>query len=76
MKLFISADIEGTAGIVNLNETKPGDQYEYFSGQMTKEVAAACRGAVAPMLRPGIWIRRPCPGKPGFCGTGREARPV
>ena len=47
MKLFISADIEGTAGIVNLNETKPGDQYEYFSGQMTKEVAAACRGAVA-----------------------------
>ena len=47
MKLFISADIEGTAGIVNWNETKPGDQYEYFSGQMTKEVAAACRGAVA-----------------------------
>ncbi len=33
MKLFISADIEGTAGIVNWNETKPGDQYEYFSGR-------------------------------------------
>lgn len=47
MKIFISADIEGTAGIVNWKETEPGDQYAYFSGQMTREVAAACRGAVA-----------------------------
>lgn len=47
MKIFISADIEGTAGIVNWKETEPGDQYAYFSGQMTKEVAAACRGAVS-----------------------------
>ena len=47
MKLFISADIEGTAGIVSWKETQPGDQYGYFSGQMTKEVACACRGAVA-----------------------------
>ena len=44
MKLFISSDIEGTAGIVNWKETKPGDQYGYFAGQMTKEVAAACEG--------------------------------
>ena len=47
MKLFISADIEGTAGIVSWKETAPGDQYGYFAGQMTKEVAAACEGAVA-----------------------------
>lgn len=47
MKLFISADIEGTAGIVNWKETEPGDRYGYFAGQMTKEVAAACRGALA-----------------------------
>lgn len=44
MKLFISADIEGTAGIVSWKETAPGDQYGYFAGQMTKEVAAACEG--------------------------------
>lgn len=47
MKLFISADIEGTAGIVDWKETQPGDQYGYFAGQMTKEVAAACKGALA-----------------------------
>ncbi len=47
MKLFISADIEGTAGVVNWKETEPGDQYAYFAGQMTKEVAAACEGALA-----------------------------
>lgn len=42
-KLFISADIEGTAGIVNWNETErsvPHD-YDYFANQMTREVAAA-----------------------------------
>lgn len=33
MKLFISADIEGTAGIVSWKETAPGDQYGYFAGQ-------------------------------------------
>lgn len=46
-KLFISADIEGTAGIVNWNETErsvPHD-YDYFANQMTREVAAACEGA-------------------------------
>ena len=42
-KLFISADIEGTAGIVNWNETErsvPHD-YDYFANQMTREVAAS-----------------------------------
>ena len=37
-KLFISADIEGTAGIVNWDETErsvPHD-YDYFANQMKK----------------------------------------
>ncbi|MCI8401969.1 MAG: hypothetical protein HFI38_07800 [Lachnospiraceae bacterium] len=46
MRLFVSADIEGTAGIVNWKETEPGDRYAYFAGQMTKEVTAACEGAL------------------------------
>ena len=50
-KLFISADIEGTAGIVNWNETErsvPHD-YDYFANQMTREVAAAisCSASMA-----------------------------
>lgn len=47
MKLFISADIEGTAGVAAWKETEPGDKYEYFARQMSGEVAAACEGAVA-----------------------------
>ena len=46
-KIFISADIEGTSGIAHWNETErtiPHD-YDYFAGQMTREVAAACEGA-------------------------------
>ena len=48
MKIFISSDIEGTTGITNWDETelnKP--ENSYFLKQMTKEVAAACEGAVA-----------------------------
>ena len=48
MKLFISADIEGTAGIVNWSETEYGkDGYEYFRRQMTREVSAACEAALS-----------------------------
>lgn len=47
MKLFLSADIEGTAGIADWKETEYGkDGYEYFRRQMTREVAAACEGAI------------------------------
>ncbi len=42
-RLFISADIEGTAGIAAWKET--GDD-SYFRSQMTEEVAAVCRGAL------------------------------
>ena len=47
MRLLISADIEGTAGIATWGETEKKDQeYAYFRRQMTKEVSAACRGAM------------------------------
>ena len=48
MKLYISADMEGTAGITHWDETNAGHpQYEYFRDQMTREVAAACEGAMS-----------------------------
>ena len=46
-KLYLSADIEGTCGISHWDETmigKPG--YGYFARQMSREVAAACQGAI------------------------------
>lgn len=47
MKLFISADIEGTTGITLWDETNNGhSRYPYFQEQMTREVAAACQGAL------------------------------
>lgn len=48
MKVYISADIEGVAGVTFWDETsrgKPG--YERARQQMTAEVAAACEGALA-----------------------------
>lgn len=48
MKLFISSDIEGTCGIAHWDETEKGrDGYAHFAQQMTREVAAACEGALA-----------------------------
>ena len=47
MKLFISADIEGTTGITRWEETENGhSRYPYFARQMSLEVAAACEGAL------------------------------
>lgn len=46
MKIFLSADIEGTTGIAAWDETEIGKaKYPAFAQQMTREVAAACRGA-------------------------------
>lgn len=48
MRVYISADIEGTTGICNWDETEMGSQnWNYFKEQMTREVAAACKGAFA-----------------------------
>lgn len=47
MKLFISADIEGTTGIAHWDETEPSQRgYDYFSKQMTREVSAVCDTAL------------------------------
>ena len=49
MRLYLSADIEGTCGIADWAETERAtmDDYRPFAAQMTAEVAAACEGAVA-----------------------------
>lgn len=48
MKLFISADLEGVAGIVNWTEADIESSFsKYFTEQMTKEVNAACEAAIA-----------------------------
>ena len=46
MKLFLSADIEGTCGITDWDETHEGGAlYPRFCSLMSGEVAAACNGA-------------------------------
>jgi len=49
MKVFLSADIEGTCGICAWPETDRATPFDYtpYQQQMTREVAAACRGALA-----------------------------
>lgn len=49
MKVFLSADMEGTCGIVSWPETERSTPFDYtpMQKQMTREVAAACRGALA-----------------------------
>ncbi|HEY7688966.1 MAG TPA: M55 family metallopeptidase [Dongiaceae bacterium] len=52
MKVYISADIEGIAGITHWDEAdKTHDTYPEFREEMTNEVAAACEGAVAAGAR-------------------------
>ena len=49
MKVFLSADMEGTCGIVSWPETERSAPFDYspMQKQMTREVAAACRGALS-----------------------------
>ena len=48
MKVYVSADIEGIAGICHWDEASPERHgYEEFRDRMTSHVAAACEGAVA-----------------------------
>lgn len=58
MNVFISADIEGTCGIVADAEANPDMPRDYgtFSQRMTREAAAACRGALAAGAS-GILVR-------------------
>ncbi len=57
MKIFISADIEGITGVTHWDECiigKPG--YESARIQMTKEVFAACQGALEVGAEE-IWVK-------------------
>lgn len=49
MRVFVSADIEGTCGITVWPETERSTPMDYtpFQKQMTREVRAACEGAIA-----------------------------
>ncbi len=48
MKVYISADIEGTAGIAHWDEAEKGKPgYDLHAEYMTGEVIAACEGALA-----------------------------
>jgi len=48
MKVYISADIEGVSGTTSWDEANPSHpSYRQFQQQMTREVAAACEGAIA-----------------------------
>jgi D-amino peptidase len=65
MKLYISADIEGVAGVAAASEVDIGKVTEYapFQKQMTDEVAAACRGGFAAgadaiMVKDAHWTGR------------------
>jgi D-amino peptidase len=46
MKVFISSDFEGTAGVVDWDQVRPGgDSYRYYAELLTAEVNAAIEGA-------------------------------
>jgi D-amino peptidase len=48
MKLFVSADIEGVAGMIHWDEADPSkSDYRWFQERMNEEVLAACEGALA-----------------------------
>jgi D-amino peptidase len=57
MKIYISADIEGVAGIVHWDEaTRWKPDYPPFSNEMLREVQAACEGANLVNTEE-IWIK-------------------
>jgi D-amino peptidase len=48
VKIFISSDMEGTAGVVEWEQCRPGNpDYEYYRGLLQAEVNAAIDGAKA-----------------------------
>lgn len=65
MKIYISADIEGTTGITHWDEAKKEkSEYKAFQEQMTNEVGAACEGALNAGATE-IWVK-------DAHGTGRN----
>ena len=65
MKVYISVDIEGSAGITHWNEArKDSPEYTEFRERMTGEAVAACEGAIAAGATE-IWVK-------DAHGTGRN----
>jgi D-amino peptidase len=57
MKVYLSADMEGVAGIAHWDEaTKTNPDYQGFVGQMMREVRAACEGAINAGAQE-IWVK-------------------
>lgn len=57
MKIFISVDIEGVTGVSHWDETyKVKVEGKFFVEQMTREVKAACEGAIKAGAKE-IWIK-------------------
>ncbi|MDX6235612.1 MAG: D-amino peptidase [Kribbellaceae bacterium] len=47
MKVFLSTDMEGTAGVVDWSQCRgPSQEYEYYRGQLQAAVNAAIDGAL------------------------------
>jgi D-aminopeptidase len=85
MRVFISADIEGTTFTTLWDETERGkDLYPAAARQMTAEVKAACEGAIAagadyilvnePTMRPSIWTFPSFPNASRSSAAGAAAR--
>ena len=48
LKVFISVDMEGVTGVVNVDDARrSGKDYDYFRQTMTREANAAIEGALA-----------------------------
>jgi D-amino peptidase len=48
LKVFISVDMEGVTGVVNVDDaSRDGKDYDYFRQTMTREANAAIEGAIA-----------------------------
>ena len=57
MKVYVSVDIEGVAGITHWDEARKGNaDYAEFREQMTREAVAACEGARAAGAEE-IWVK-------------------
>jgi len=57
LRVFISVDMEGIAGVTNWEETgRGGKDYDLFRKIMTQEASAAVEGAVAAGAKE-IWVR-------------------
>ena len=57
LKVFISVDMEGVTGVVNVDDARrSGKDYDYFRQTMTREANAAIEGALFPGAeRTGDW---------------------